>query len=215
MDKFFIFSFPRSGLHLFSRILGLNLYVNFDAMSNEGHVINKIQNYQHKETLFTHQTLSMMSTNLFDYIRNNTKPIFLYRDPKDSLISWFFLSNKNTPPNISNIKSFLRSSFKHFPNRLLLWKYHVLEYQQYIIDNNYLVIRYENLVQNFSETKTMVENYLNTTILLDSIPPLKQVDMSRKGIIGDHLNYFDNDTINEINSVCEKEIKFIDNYLIS
>jgi hypothetical protein len=184
-------------------------------MSNEGHVINKIQNYQHKETLFTHQTLSMMSTNLFDYIRNNTKPIFLYRDPKDSLISWFFLSNKNTPPNISNIKSFLRSSFKHFPNRLLLWKYHVLEYQQYIIDNNYLVIRYENLVQNFSETKTMVENYLNTTILLDSIPPLKQVDMSRKGIIGDHLNYFDNDTINEINSVCEKEIKFIDNYLIS
>lgn len=169
-----------------------------------------------KEILFTHQTVSMLHADiLFDAI-NNCAPIFVVRDPKDTLVSWYFLNDISTE-NIDieqikhRIKGFIRSPFMGIANKIILWKEQISGFMQH--HSGGLVIRYENLITNYHKESHKISEYLDLRIS-DSLPGLNQVQMSRKGLIGDHLNYLDNATIDMINNICREEINYIDTLLI-
>jgi len=77
-----------------------------------------------------------------------------------------------------------------------------------------LVVRYENLLTNYDKQIKIIEDYLGEEVVCKSLPSINEVKMSRKGIIGDHKNYMDQELIDEINELCKDEILYIDSFLI-
>lgn len=210
----FIFSFPRSGLHLTAKIINWPLHVNFDGMSDFNYMRQQI-NKQSKEILFTHQTISMLKDGSLDFILDNCLPIFIVRDPKDALLSWYFMHDKapdiDETKRIDRIRSFIWSPFLGCPNKILLWKEQIDGFRK--DHNRGLVIRYENLIQNYSLESQKISDYLSLPVSL-TLPSVKSVELSRKGIINDHVSYFDSKLIDEINSICKEEIEYIDTFLV-
>lgn len=173
-------------------------------------------NKHSKEILFTHQTPSMIHADVLNSAINNCAPIFLVRDPKDALVSWYFLheipTTDTNPEHIKHkIRGFLMSPFMGVGNKIILWKEQITGFMTH--HRNGLVIRYENLITNYSTESHRISDYLSLQIA-DSLPGLDQVQMSRKGVVGDHKNYLDNVTINMINEICKEEIEYIDSFLI-
>lgn len=169
-----------------------------------------------KEILFTHQTISMLHADILYEIINSCSPIFVIRDPKDALISWYFLHDTTTESiDIKQIrhriKGFLMSSFMGTSNKIILWKEQISGFMNY--HNQGLVIRYENLVTNYQIESKKISNYLDLPVS-DALPSLDRVQMSRKGLIGDHSNYLDDATINMIHEICREEIEYIDTFLV-
>lgn len=215
--KCFIFSFPRSGLHLLSTIIGLPLFVNFKEMKEESYIKEKILDQQ-EEVLFTHQPTTMLHYKTINFILSNTKPIFLFRDVKDVLLSWCLLVKKNNA-TLEEIKDFIYTPFstpdiknpnnliKRADDKIQLWKDHINGYKKY----NLLKIKYENLINDYNSEKNKIENYLNKEIK-NKLPELQEVEMSRKGKIGDYINYFDEELINDINKKCKNELDYINSY---
>lgn len=211
----FIFSFPRSGLHLTAKIIGWPLHVNFDGMDNSEYLIQQVDK-KSKEVLFTHQAYDMLDKKSLDYIISSCVPIFILRDPKDALLSWFFMndtsySNTDHKEISRRIRGFAWSPFLGYSNRIILWKKQISGYKQY--HHNALVIRYENLVHHYDIESQKISEYLNIDVL-PSLPSLKSVELSRKGVVGDYALYFDGRLLDEINDICKEEIEYINQFLI-
>lgn len=170
----------------------------------------------YKEILFTHQTISMIHADVLHSAINTCAPIFLVRDPKDTLVSWYFLHDITTTDASHEqikhrIKGFIMSPFMGIGNKIILWKEQISGFMNY--HHSGLVVRYENLIRNYSTESRRISDYLSLQVA-DSLPHLDQVQMSRKGVIGDHSNYLDNATIDMINEICKEEIAYINASLI-
>jgi|694.fasta_scaffold143725_3 hypothetical protein len=212
----FILSFPRSGLHLTSKIIGWDLFVDFKLMHEEKQIVNKIKENK-KEILFTHKTTKMLSINCINFILCETKPILIIRDPRDALSSWYhlYIKNTNAVQSTENLREFLEQPFcikgdAVSKSKISLWRDHVRGYKKY--ENKIHTIIYENLINNYEKECKKLSEYLGFEVKKE-MPTLEQVEMSRKGIIGDHKNLLKNDMIEKINSECEQEIKYINSLL--
>jgi len=210
----FVFSFPRSGLHLTSTIIGLELFVNFKLMNKIKNIINKIKENKN-QVLFTHKTSRMLDFDCINFILNETKPIFLLRDPKDAITSWYYLLSKSSKKNINSYE-FITSPFRPNPeeieynDKILLWKDHVRGYRKY--ENKLHIIVYENLVNNFEKEREKLSNYVGFEVK-KQMPSLQEVKMSRKGKIGDYKNLLNEELIEKINITCEQETNYIKSFL--
>ncbi len=168
-----------------------------------------------KEILFTHQTLSMLNSNSLDSILNNCLSIFIVREPKDALISWYFMNDPipeiNEDERINRIRNFIWSPFLNSANRIILWKEQINGYKKY--HGQGLVIRYENLIQNYQVESQKIADYLSLSVS-PTLPPIKSVELSRKGVVNDHRSYFDQKLIRQIDDICKEEIEYINTFLI-
>lgn len=214
MKNPFIFSFPRSGLHLTAKIINWPLYVNFDGMANFEYLQEQI-NKHNQEILFTHQTISMLGKDSLNFILDNCLSVFIVREPKDALLSWYFM-NDTTPDineneRINRIRNFIWSPFMSSVNKIILWKEQIRGYRSY--HGQGLVIRYENLIQNYQVESQKIADYLSLSVS-SILPDIKSVNLSRKGIINDYHSYFDERLINEIDNICKEEIQYINTFLV-
>jgi hypothetical protein len=212
--KTFVFSYPRSGLHLLAKIIGRPLYINFNRMEEDDHVRQKMQG-PGDEVLFSHRTMAMNGQAIVNDIMSGCNPIFLFRDPKDTLLSWYFLftNKKEEDYTHESFKGFMYSPLLSYSSKLLLWKDHVAGYKDLILNGNAFVLRYENLMGHFAEEKARLEAHIGREIETATLPNLSEVEMSRNGTIGDHKRFFDTQIIDQINEFCSEEIAFIDGYL--
>lgn len=217
--KTFVFSYPRSGLHLLAKILNRPLYVNFNAMEDENHVRQKIQD-PGDEVLFNHKTMVLNGSTIVNEIMSGCNPIFLFRDPKDTLLSWYFLftEKKEEEYTHESFKEFINSPFvlpkkPSYESKMLLWKDHVVGYKETILNGNAFVLRYENLLNHFDEEKVRLEAHIGRTIETQTLPNPSEVEMSRNGTVGDHRRFLDPKTIALIDEACSDEMAFIDGYL--
>lgn len=218
-----IFSYPRSGLHLTAKIIDWDLFVDFKKMDSQVFMMNRVKE-KNKEVLFTHKTTKMLSIQTINFFLENCKCIFLVRDPKDAITSWSLLNFPNTfisgvgsdiRPLLSKedfIKKFINSPFRmkkiFVSDKIELWKDHIRGYKKY----NIFTIRYENIINNFEKESKRLSEYLEIPVR-SVMPALREVDLSRKGVIRDHINHIDKEMIDEINTRCKSEIDYINNLL--
>lgn len=207
----FVFSFPRSGLHLTSKIINWDLFYDFKLMDTTNGIIEKIKQ-KNTEVLFTHKTTKNLDINCINFILKETKPIFLIRDPKDVLTSWYHLLVKNVrkkyePPSI---KEYLIGCDSAKENRITMWRDHIRGFRKY--ENKLHVVRYENLLNNFKKESEKLSDYLKIKTL-PILPKLEEVKMSRKGIIGDYKNFISADLVDKIHEICKQEINYINGFL--
>jgi hypothetical protein len=142
----------------------------------------------------------------------------IIREPKDTMLSYAHLS-KIDISNVKSVDAFLKKRIpyivnnkRYFFNSVIdQWKAHINGWLDTL--DNPLVIRYENWINAFDAQAKLLSAYLNKEVL-NVCPSLKDVEMSRKGIIGDYKNYFNEALIRYIDEECAVEIERINKYLL-
>ena len=191
VKNIFVISHPRSGLHLFSKILDRQLYVDFENMDKDDFLKNKIIEGDEK-ILFTHKSPDMFKKETISFILSETKPILLLRDAKDALTSYAILLSKGEEVDFNKK---LHSQFRNhkdmieYSKKFLNW----LDYKK-----NMLVINYEDLITDYKQQAKIIFEYSGFPVR-ETIPNVEDVELSRVGIIGDHINYLSQELIDEIN----------------
>lgn len=168
--------------------------------------------------LFTHLTKAVLGNDFIDYLKENTRPIYIARDPKDALLS-FALMKPSRYTDKDDIERFiLHKTVYQIETGLFLyeslihqWKAHVSGWLDCL--ESPLVIRYENWINNYGAQARLLSEYLGVDVLREK-PALHEVAMSRNGCIGDYKNYFSDSLIGRINELCKDEIERIDKYLL-
>lgn len=210
--KPFIISHPRSGLHLLSNILHMELRPNWREMGKDEGILEELKTRQENEMVFTHNIAENFSESTIDTILSTTKTIFLVRCPKDTLFSWIIARDIFSEYDSDRLKRKLLDKYPSAPqyDRIDFWKKNVEGWRKY--EDRFLVVRYENLLNHYEKESQRISEYLSLPIK-DSLPKVKEVALSRKGIIGDHKRVFDSELINMIDERCKQEIEYIDSFL--
>lgn len=199
MKNIFVISHPRSGLHLLAKMLDKELYVDFDNMDKDNFLKNKIIEGDEK-ILFTHNSPDMLEKETVSFILSKTKPILLLRDIKDALTSYAILLSRGKEVDFNKK---LHSQFKkhidmiEYSKNFLNW----LEYK-----NNMLIINYEDLINDYEKQSKIISEYSGLPVR-DTIPNIEDVELSRIGTIGDHINYLDQEIIYEIDQRINQRLK--------
>lgn len=200
-------------MHLTAAIIGKEPLMDFKRMQDPDFVKAQLEK---DKILFYHKTRAALDDDLFAYLQKNTKPILIVRDPKDALLSLCFMRRTNSMTTQAMEKFILEdvtlpTKGKYYENKIEMWKDHINGWLGAL--KNPLVIRYENYLTAYDKQVKQIADYLQIEVPKKK-PELKEVKMSRKGIIGDHKNHFTGAFIEMINEKCKDEIKLIDKYLL-
>ena len=160
------------------------------------------------------------------------KVIYVMRDIKDVLVSYYkflngygFDSNGNTipikgfpefkdwifmKPDDIGMKYFETMADPHIfiePDSYIdRWKIHVQGWKE--VKDQILIVMYENLLTNFSETKNKIEEFIGKKIA-EQIPNKRNKKLPNfgpnKGVIGSHLDYMDENLADKINTMSRIE----------
>lgn len=210
--KPFVISHPRSGLHLFSSIINMKLRANWREMGKDEGILSELENSEKNELIFTHNIAENFSESTIEQILSTTKTVFIVRCPKDTLLSWIVIRDIFSEYDLDRLKQKLLDKYPSAPqyDRIDFWKKNIEGWRKY--ENRFLVVRYENLLNHYEQESKKISEYLSIPVK-DKLPSVKQVALSRKGIIGDHKRIFDSELINLIEERCKEEIKYIDSFL--
>jgi hypothetical protein len=210
--KPFVISHPRSGLHLFASIVKMELRANWREMGKDEGILSELENSEKNELVFTHNISENFSESTIEKILSSTKTIFLVRCPKDTLFSWIIARDIFSEYDLDRLKRKLLEKYPSAPqyDRIDFWKKNIEGWRKY--EDRFLVVRYENLLNHYEQESKRISDYLSLPVK-DKLPPVKQVALSRKGIIGDHKRVFDEELINMIDTRCAEEIRYIDKFL--
>lgn len=212
------YTFPRSGMHLTAKVLGMSPFMNYNMMKYINYFKKIVEINDDKRFYFLHACKCEMNDDLINYIRDVSIPIMIIREPKDTMLSYAHLS-KIDISNVKSVDAFLKKRIpyivnnkRYFFNSVIdQWKAHINGWLDTL--DNPLVIRYENWINAFDAQAKLLSAYLNKEVL-NVRPSLKDVEMSRKGIIGDYKNYFNEALIRYIDEECAVEIERINKYLL-
>ena len=184
-----IITYPRSGTHLMAKLISNNIH--FISLKNnlKNEIIAGHYNYD--------------SYVKYESIYSKYKKLYVCRDIKDVLLSVLILRKM-----IDSVK--LSITDRQVKGHLDGWKRHINNWKQH---DDKLIIRYENLLTHYNIEKEKISTYLEVP-LLPELPKVEDIEMSRKGIIGDHKNYFSDELINDINVYCKDELIYINKFLI-
>jgi len=150
-----------------------------------------------------------------EFFKNRRKlnKLFLYREPKDVMISFYYQvrdkcnKSKIDYSTTKNISTFIKSIYGI---EYLLKYYQVWE--EYIDNNNVQIISYEELLKDtFGSIKNICENIsflidydiIKEAISKNSFEKMRN-DKKRKGIIGDYKNHMSDNDIKFCNKMIEK-----------
>lgn len=210
--KPFVISHPRSGLNLFSSIINKKLRANWREMGKDEGILSELENSEKNELIFTHNIAENFSESTIEQILSTTKTVFIVRCPKDTLLSWIVTRDIFSEYDLDRFKRKLLDKYPSAPqyDRIDFWKKNIEGWRKY--ENRFLVVRYENLLNHYEQESNRISDYLSLPVK-DKLPSVKQVALSRKGIIGDHKRIFDSELINLIEERCKEEIKYIDSFL--
>jgi len=186
-----IITYPRSGTHLMGKLISNN--VNFVGLKDNLTKKNEI--------IAGHYLYDEYAK--YKSFYSEYKKIYVCRDIKDVLLSVLILRKMLDKVELS-------ITHRQIKGHLDGWKRHIDNWKQH---DDKLIVRYENLLTHYNIEKEKISTYLEVP-LLPELPKVEDIEMSRKGIIGDHKNYFSNELITEINEYCKNEIKYIDLFLI-
>lgn len=226
LSPFFFNSVPKSGTHLMFQILTGIPNVSFNASN---HVYEGLSNQleAHRNLLSRLNENEFLSGHIYYSTQWNQllkemkmKQIFLYRDPRDVLISYNHYEKKTNSPlyqffkkhnysqkdrllaimNGIDTNEYKHQSLKEWYSKFMGWLY----------SDNILTIRYENLIEDenqqiteinkiihflFSDRQLPLEKSKMNQMVRNNINP-SQSGTFRKGKIGSWKDEFDNDIKN-------------------
>jgi len=179
--------------------------------TNEG-LLSELEKSSTNQLVFTHDIAENFSESTIEQILSSTKTIFLVRCPKDTLLSWILARDIFSEYDLDRLKRKLLEKYPLAPqyDRIDFWRKNIEGWRKY--EDRFLVVRYENLLNHYEQESKRISEYLSLPVK-DKLPPVKQVALSRKGIIGDHKRVFDEELINMIDTRCAEEIRYIDKFL--
>lgn len=234
-----VITHERSGTHLLINTIN---YDNKGQFITIGY-IRKISNKIYTIDDFKHETYKHIMSNVYfddykvfkshhqvefmepylDFVFSNYNVIYLKRDVKDVLWSYYnFLydkDNKNIPSFEDWIfmkpdeigQKLLTSQEKHIkgtdphiiiePNNFVeRWKIHVDGWMKY--KDKMLVLNYEDLLTDFDNKKIIIEKFIGKKIA-DKLPDINDKELPNfnpgKGIIGEHKKHMSQEIIDKIN----------------
>jgi hypothetical protein len=234
-----VITHERSGTHLLINIIN---YKNKGAFYSVGFLENRegntIETYKYQvekdirlgiyreNVVFKshHQVEFYEDTNILDFLFENYYVIYIKRDIKDVLVSYYrFLNdqgNKVPIPGFPEFKDwiFIKPDYigreilgyKDFPdphviiepenyvNRILLHYNGWIKYK-----DNLLITSYENILTDFKNEKEKIENYICRKIA-DNIPDINDKTLPNispnKGIIGTYKEWMDEELIEKVDN---------------
>lgn len=172
-----------SNLEDFKKINQYPLKSHFESLTTDFNDIVKFKKYYHKsqdiinldnkiKLLKTHNALLNVDGDNFSSTKNTLGVIHIVRDPRNVVTS---LKHHYSIPNYEKAKEFLfdekRIIFGNFdkkdyplPALLTSWKTHYLSWKQ--VKLNYLLIKYEDLLDNPIKEFNKISNYLSKLLNL-------------------------------------------------
>ncbi|XP_057289839.1 cytosolic sulfotransferase 3-like [Hydractinia symbiolongicarpus] len=151
------------------------------------------------------------------------KKVIVARDVKDTLVStyYFYKNDSNNPKEIYNSLEF-ETFYKMFMSGAILYGDWYQWYRGWLdaSDENTLLLHYEDFIRNFEETVTKLAKFVGVEMTSELMSKLKEAvdfkrmkkelsvpsmkDFVRKGVIGDHQNYLDEEQIKFLNEKCQE-----------
>ena len=221
MQKLMVISHERSGTHFLINTLA-NL-ADISTNQEDLHLTESEDNYEsdaYKADVQAHLTLISQNEGTiikshhnhiffedFDFKKYNIVPFYIYRDPRDVMVSCHHYFNSH--PHLLTCGTFPSSSspldlafkirppdyafdkaYSYYKNTSMLerWCSHV---KPYLEDERFYKIKYEDLNLNFEETCEKLLTFLQKTSQKSQRPGLQHTSVSpRKGIVGDWKNHF-------------------------
>ncbi|XP_057289892.1 sulfotransferase 1C4-like isoform X2 [Hydractinia symbiolongicarpus] len=170
--------------------------------------------------------LRLLKTHLPIWLAPNltkAKKIIVARDVKDTLISCyhFYRNDTSNPKEIYNTLEF-ETFYKMFLSGSTLWGDWYQWYRGWLdaSDQNTLLLHYEDLIRNFEETVKKLAEFVDVQMTSELMSTLKKAadfkrmkeesvcslieNFVRKGVIGDHKNYLDEEKIKFLNDRCQE-----------
>lgn len=234
MKPVLVVTHERSGTHLLINIINFKNNGNFSAVGklpqNIPHNTISYKEYVYKYLIMnSHANFDLVSKSHHqfgffeeheDYLFENYKIIYVQREIKDTLLSYYlFLNsdgNKNTIKDFPKLEDWVFMNPKDVGNKYFA-KYpdpHVLiepkDYVDRIIlhragwmkhKDKLLIINYEDIICNYPAIKIMIETYLGRNIS-PRIPDINDKNfpnfVPNKGVVGAYKDYMDIELIAKI-----------------
>lgn len=194
-------SLPHSGAHLLIDMFGIE--EGTGGFFSTSSLMEKVKNGPGK-IIINHLPKKYLYQESINYIFNQTIPIVLLRDPRDLLASLkirnsHYINDFYSYCRNNNYDDFIFDVIKYFYNDF--------------IKPYFLVLRYENILRHYREESKKIEDYIGMKIS-PTLPPLNfKYKSTRKGVIGDYKNIFNQDEIEYIEYYLGDYIDYIDRYL--
>lgn len=202
-----------------------DLQLNFHSPEDLRGFFSQMQGKPIANILKSHHSFGFMAP-VIDNLCKDFKVFYIYRDPRDAIISNWRLINqlswdegpKGTTPAgfIFSAPSgrMMRYQKHNEASMLTRWRTHVTEWMGYIEakpPGTVMPVRYEDLNQRFEEVIPAIGNYLELPV--DKIVrPDKAVNVigSGKGAVGGHADLLSQEDRNKINELIGDTLKRFD-----
>lgn len=160
------------------------------------------------------------------FYENKTKMLVIFRNPKDTLVSYYHFCNNN--PVLPSLKSW-DSFFNDFMSGDVAWgSYfeHALAWEKKMDDPNVMVVTYEDLKQNLSEGVNQISTFFGFSLTDEQVEKISQGStfnamkqksanshgnmgnvIFRKGLVGDWKNHFSPQQSQEMDEAFKKHLE--------
>jgi hypothetical protein len=144
-DDIFLVSFPKSGNTWLRFLIANYLYDNVD-FNNINNLIPDIHisNNKHLNRIKKQRFIKSH----FTFNSNYPRIIYIKRNIKDVLVSYFYWRKKRNPDTISNLDSFFNSFVNHGGGPYGTWVNHINDWSNRGKQDNILILNYEELKNN-------------------------------------------------------------------
>ena len=222
MTRMLFITIPKSGTHILNQATTRRQYDNLPWGSM---IYEPVPNEQTLEGIYKQDQLVARTHVSYHPLYelalrdSNTKAIFLYRDPRDMLVSYYEWVKKlghggaSIPGLIDDVGDFLDSP-DPIMEMLYFWGEHVRRYIPWMFVPDVMPLKFEELVANKEGVCQEIIDfwgtspYGNAEAMASRIKPSTS-DTFRKGVVGDWRNYFQPHHIEEFNNNFYKTMKVL------
>lgn len=216
--KAIVISHERSGTHFLMNTLALNFdyiaqpWINFDLQLgiNFFHAPTLVKCFKSinekplKNIIKSHHPFNFFA-DFIDYLSNAYNIFYIYRDPRDVMLSYWELIQKlpwNEGPKAGTVGDFMRAApcgamlryqKEQMPTVLHRWKSHVGDWVRFAEgqQNKIMLIRYEDLNMHFDDTVKKIGKKIGHSAESFRRPGVNEnVVVVGKGTIGRHGEHF-------------------------